>query len=402
MFVTGCHRSGTSYLSGLLSEIIKAERSADINKTVDNPRGYFESTLIVPFNDNLLSLAKAAWDEPPLATINWNQGKYLSLASNYREQFNEYALTNNWIDKDPRLALTAPLFQHLLLKRVPYAVSLRSPHEVALSLYYRDGFSFNKGLLIWFLYNRHCSQALNPEIDYIFSYEDLVERNEYQLNALANLCSSVWPSKFSNCNLKEYILACHKKSTAINLRRNQANLPQNHSAIQTNSPINEYCLNLYNQLSMNGFDISLYKTLFAEIPSFIIDSYDHILAEGEPSLEYIRNHEIRSIKGLDCGISAECTTGSKEIDENIISTYSNLIESFHQLNQKLPIIDQLNINLQDESRISDLESQLAALSSNNMQLEVNLQNITSSFFWKISSPIRKLLDKAKLFLKRDK
>ena len=153
---------------------------------------------------------------------------------------------------------------------------------------------------------------------------------------------------------------------------------------------------------MNGFDISLYKTLFAEIPSFIIDSYDHILAEGEPSLEYIRNHEIRSIKGLDCGISAECTTGSKEIDENIISTYSNLIESFHQLNQKLPMIDQLNKNLQDESRISDLESQLAALNSKNMQLEVNLQNITSSFFWKISSPIRKMLDKAKLFLKRDK
>jgi hypothetical protein len=243
---------------------------------------------------------------------------------------------------------------------------------------------------------------LNPAIDYIFSYEDLVESNEYQLNNLADLCSSVWPSKFSNCNLKEYILACHKKTTAINLRRNQANLPQNHSAIQTNSPINEYCLNLYNQLCVNRFDISLYKALFAEIPGFIIDSYDYILAEGEPSLEYIRNHEIRSIKGFDCGISSECRTGSKEIDENIISTYSNLIESFHQLNQRLPLIDQLNRNLLEESRVSDLESQLAALSSHNMQLAVNLQTITNSFFWKVSSPIRKLLDKAKLLLKRDK
>jgi len=402
MFVTGCHRSGTSYLSGLLSEIIKVERSADINKTVDNPRGYFESTLIVPFNDKLLSLAQASWDQPPLATINWNQGKYLSLASNYREEFNEYALTSNWIDKDPRLALTAPLFQHLLLKRVPYAVSLRSPQEVALSLYYRDGFSFNKGLLIWFLYNRHCSQAVSPEVDYIFSYEHLIESDGFQLNALANLCCSIWPTKFTSCDLNDYILACHKKTTALALRRNQANLPQNRHAIQTNSPINEYCLNLYNQLCINRFEISLYKTLFAEIPSFIIDSYDHILAEGEPSLEYIRNHEIRNTKGFDYGISAECTTGSKEIDENIISTYSNLIESFHQLNQKLPSIDQLNKNLQNESRISDLENQLATLSSNKIQLELNLKNITNSFFWKASSPIRKLLDKAKLFLKRDK
>jgi DNA-binding NtrC family response regulator len=66
------------------------------------------------------------------------------------------------------------------------------------------------------------------------------------------------------------------------------------------------------------------------------------------------------------------------------------------------LIAATNRNLLEESRVSDLESQLAALSSHNMQLAVNLQTITNSFFWKVSSPIRKLLDKAKLLLELER
>ena len=174
MFVVGCHRSGTSYLSGLLSDSVGCQRPSDLDRTVDNPRGYFESTLLRPFNDQLLDAAGYAWDRPPLTPVHWSQGRYLLQAIRRKSDFEGYALTESWVDKDPRLALTRPLYEHLLLKRVPCVFILRNPLDVARSLWLRDGFSMEKGLLIWFLYNRGCALGYQSDIDQLVSYESVL------------------------------------------------------------------------------------------------------------------------------------------------------------------------------------------------------------------------------------
>ena len=80
MFVVGCHRSGTSYVSGLLSSLVDFSRPSDLDRTADNPRGYFESTLLRPLNDQLLAASGFSWDRPPLTPVHWSQDRFLLQA----------------------------------------------------------------------------------------------------------------------------------------------------------------------------------------------------------------------------------------------------------------------------------------------------------------------------------
>jgi len=367
-------------------------------KTVDNPRGYFESTLIGPINNSLLNLTNSSWDKPPIGLIDWNQGKYLNIASNNRENFKEYALRNDWVDKDPRLSITAPLFQHLLLKRVPYSISVRNPIEVASSLYYRDGILMSKGLLLWFLYNRHCSEILDPKQDSLFSYEHLIAAEKNQMANLLEQSKRQWPNLFAEDNINACILEAHQHSTSLELRRNRAGANSTDLKLVESEPLLNHCTKLYAQLSTGGFNLGLYKELFHEIPGFIINDYHTILGHGEPSLEYIRNHHIKAIENSIQGISVECSTGSLEIDQTIISTYAELLESFHQLKQEIPVISELNNKLIGVEQLDQLKIELAEAISQKNEAMAALNNLKNSFTWKISSPIRKILDRLKLLL----
>ena len=59
MFVLGCHRSGTSLLTGIISDALpkkpKAENDDQLAAQVDNPGGFFESRQLVNLNESLLS-----------------------------------------------------------------------------------------------------------------------------------------------------------------------------------------------------------------------------------------------------------------------------------------------------------------------------------------------------------
>ena len=77
-----------------------------------------------------------------------------------RKTFAQQALNEAWVDKDPRLCLTYPAYQHILLKRTPIAAVIRHPMEVAGSLQTRDMIPLAKGLIIWFLYNQHLSRSM--------------------------------------------------------------------------------------------------------------------------------------------------------------------------------------------------------------------------------------------------
>ena len=47
-----------------------------------------------------------------------------------------------------------------LLRRIPLVVALREPLAVATSLHARNGFSLNRGLVLWWIYNHHIASQL--------------------------------------------------------------------------------------------------------------------------------------------------------------------------------------------------------------------------------------------------
>ena len=88
-----------------------------------------------------------------------------------------------------------------------------------------------------------------------------------------------------------------------------------------------------------------------------------------------------------------------EIDQTIISTYAELLESFHQLKQEIPVISELNNKLIDVEQLDQLKIELAEAISQRNEAMAALNNLKNSFTWKISSPIRKILDRLKLLLR---
>lgn len=177
MFVTGCHRSGTSLVASLMHGLVcnaqLASRSGDLEVKLENPLGFFESQRLVDVNEALLRLIGRTWETPPLLSVCWNESPLLEAMQPLRSRLSTYSLEHCWVDKDPRLCITYSAFLHILLRRVPLVVALREPLNVATSLFARNGFSLNRGLIIWLLYNYHIASQLTDD-DLLLPYERLL------------------------------------------------------------------------------------------------------------------------------------------------------------------------------------------------------------------------------------
>lgn len=181
MFILGCHRSGTSYLTGSLRQSLKTfDKSFAIKKEqfsakVDNPYGFQETKDIVALNDELLELANANSMHPFLFEPNWRRlGELVELDSK-REIVKPWAITTKWIEKDPRLCLTRGAYLHLLLKQVPSIAIIRHPFQVSNSLFARTSIPSSEALGVWALYNYHLFTANAPSPLTTVIFENLVE-----------------------------------------------------------------------------------------------------------------------------------------------------------------------------------------------------------------------------------
>lgn len=270
MFVLGCHRSGTSLLASIISDALpkqgEVESQEQLPAQVDNPGGFFESHQLVSLNETLLGQFGIDWQYPPLHAIQWQRNEILPRLHAARQSFAYQALENTWVDKDPRLCLTYPAYQHILLKRTPIAAVLRHPFEVAGSLQTRDMIPLAKGLIIWFLYNQHCCRSLSPE-DVLVSYESLINREESTIGALSAFIAKHIPES-----------DCTPESLRVNLsqrvqpewRRNHDTLPQTLLPEIEWTAVAETCLERYQAIREANFSITEFQTSFSSTPDTIL------------------------------------------------------------------------------------------------------------------------------------
>ena len=185
MFVTGCHRSGTSLLASLIHGLVTGhdprQRRGDLELKLENPLGFFESERLVEINDILLQAIGCHWDRPPLLPVSWDKSPLLDEIQLQRSKLTSYALEHAWVDKDPRLCITYPAYLHILLRRIPLVVALREPLAVATSLHARNGYSLNQGLVLWWIYNFHIASQLCSN-DLLVLYSDLLNINDQTLH----------------------------------------------------------------------------------------------------------------------------------------------------------------------------------------------------------------------------
>lgn len=154
LLICGSHRSGTSALTGTLQNLDWTLPKTLMQGSRWNPKGYFESTVIRDFHDEVLEyLDRPVYDlRETAADVDFEalmRDRSKQMSALLRSEFGD---AKRIMIKDPRLCRLLPLWKayagaegydsHVIL-------SMRHPDEVAASLHRRNGFSISEGLLIW-------------------------------------------------------------------------------------------------------------------------------------------------------------------------------------------------------------------------------------------------------------
>lgn len=154
LMVLGPHRSGTSLLSGILHHLGGDLPKTLMNRSSDNPKGYFESTRIMEFNDKLLAAIGSDWQDIAPLDASWPgspiyENFFQDAVTLLRSEFAEARLP---LLKDPRNCRLVQFWSDAFCEvgyRVAYVHTHRNPFEVAESLNKRDGIPVEQALLIW-------------------------------------------------------------------------------------------------------------------------------------------------------------------------------------------------------------------------------------------------------------
>lgn len=259
-------------LAAVLSELFapSSRRHDDLPVAPDNPLGFYESRELVSLNEKLLALNHCRWDRPPLLGPDWPQRPIHDLLydSALRRRFSAYSRDLLWVDKDPRLCITYPAMLHLLLKRVPLAVSLRDPLEVAVSLHARDGFSTSHGLVLWWFYNFLIAPHL-LDADLLIGYQSLLVNHAVECHVRASFSRflgqfglQVDVDRVSDVLSLKADVGLNRSSLQVDPLRASSELPRE---------LLEVCERAFQRVALSSFSIDVFKEVFSVIPSPVLE-----------------------------------------------------------------------------------------------------------------------------------
>lgn len=154
LVVLGMHRSGTSAIAGALSKMGIALGTKLLPGNEYNEKGHFENIHIINANNDILDSLYSSWDDLLLLDEEWWQRPNLIPHRNAIKRIlhQEFSANELFCIKEPRISIILPFWISILqeLNIEPlFIIPLRHPLEVAESLKARDGFSVEKGLLLW-------------------------------------------------------------------------------------------------------------------------------------------------------------------------------------------------------------------------------------------------------------
>ena len=278
-------------MHGLVTGEDPRQRSGDLEQKLENPLGFCESERLVETNDALLQVLGCRWDRPPLLPACWDLPPFLDALHPHRSRLSFYALERSWVDKDPRLCITYSAYLHILLRRIPLVVALREPLAVAASLHARNGFSLNRGLVLWWIYNHHIASQLCSE-DLLLFYSDLIVVDnkflQQRVCPFLELHNHSRPSEDQSRVLIEKLIRpeLNRSEAAIN----------DHSHARIHPLLLEVCDRAYKNIIQENDQLTSYKEHFSSLPRSVLEcsSREQIFPEGDFCLLNKRLHSIEA------------------------------------------------------------------------------------------------------------
>jgi len=212
ILILGMHRSGTSAITGVL-KIMGIGLGAEMMEPLpENPKGYFENVTAYNINEKILHSLSSAWDDLLFQKIKWLKSDKLAK---YQEKIvkminSEFSKDKIFCIKDPRLCNLLPIW-HDALTWVDIDLScilvLRHPLEVAESLRAREGFSIEKGVLLWIMYMFNAESYSRALRRAVVLYDDVLKDAKIFTERVSSCLDTTFPKSWSNVHqeIKEFL-----------------------------------------------------------------------------------------------------------------------------------------------------------------------------------------------------
>ena len=211
LIVAGVHRSGTSMVAGILSNLgIPMGDGALMSPAPENPEGFFERIDVMQLNDRILKELGGSWQAPPnlgpdsLFSIDQN------FLSHYRSALDLFSGSfNGWFVKDPRISLILPIWDRLALTNLSLIFAVRNPQAVAQSLHLRNGLSHRRTFALWWAYNQQILSNVDSRETLFIDYDSAKRSKKLTTEKIANFAlrtvtvSSINPPDFNSGNFDQ-------------------------------------------------------------------------------------------------------------------------------------------------------------------------------------------------------
>jgi hypothetical protein len=187
VLVIGCHRSGTSAVTGALVALglQGVDPSDRIETQVSNPE-HAESLSAGLYDEAILARLDAAWDAPPPMASEPVVVDDEELADPAAIMAAAYPGTGPLVWKDPRACLLLPHWRRLLPGPLTVVFVWREPLGVARSLHTRDGMPLVDGLALWERYNRSAAAGLQGVDTFVVEYDHVLQDPAGALGSIAD------------------------------------------------------------------------------------------------------------------------------------------------------------------------------------------------------------------------
>lgn len=202
VIVLGMHRSGTSALGGVLSQLGCDLPAHLMPAHESNPKGFFESMAIYELNDAILASGGSSWYDWLPFNRTWFQsppaGEFADRAVEaLREEFGGSSL---FVMKDPRICRVFPFWANVLEAADirPAIVHIhRNPLDVAASLRGRDGKDADLTQLVWLCHVLSAERDSRGMARSFVSYDQLLQNWAGLAERVGQALDIGWPRSFA-------------------------------------------------------------------------------------------------------------------------------------------------------------------------------------------------------------
>jgi len=273
LIIIGMHRSGTSFLTrsfnlrGVYLGKLESLLSHEWQGTPENLKGHWENLKLLELSEKTLSLNKGTWDNiPNEIVINDEIGKEIRKVV---QELSSYPTLMTGF-KDPRIVLCYESWKKFLPTKILAIGIFRHPSEVAESLKVRNGFSLEKSLKLWEIYNKKMLEILEKNNGFLLNFNWTKEKILQEIDLICDklklpkISLDDWYSNklihhnLENSDLPDNIIALYEKLNERAERNSSIEVTLNFSKEEYEKILEE----LLNQIKDQG---DYFKKIYDEL-----------------------------------------------------------------------------------------------------------------------------------------